>query len=193
MFGTDQTLKHDEPQLPWDGFFTFQGFISEDKTQSKEGPDSIANEFEVIPLAGNVFKEVAFYHKPSKSLLGITDMMVATKEMDSADFLRIPWLLRCYFFSLGLYRHDLPSPVATQSYHLLFTTNQTLLRASVAHILEKDVQHISLGHGGVFHGKEECDMALKSGFRWVFNHNPPLFESFIVKLKWTRAFTGFPF
>lgn len=192
LLGTDHITKHDEPQLPWNGFFTIQGFLNGDKlTKEPSIPDYLAKEFEYIPLAGHVFKEVLFYHKPSKSLTGLTDMMVSTKEfIENVD--KCPWMLSCYFFALGLYRTDLPAPVATQSYHLLFTTNKPMLRSCAAQLFNLDVEHMTMGHGGIYHGKENCDNVIKSGFRWVFNHEYSLYQSLIIKIMWAKRF-GFPF
>ena len=192
LYGTDHSLKHNEPNLPWNGFFTAKGMQSaETKPQQQlDVPDFIVNEFEFIPLAGHAFKEVLFYHKPSKSLSGLTDMLVSTDGLfNNCD--NIPWTVRCYCFAVGLYRKDLPTTVGAQSYHLLFTGNQSVLQHSVNQLHGLDIQHIILGHGGTHNGKENCNQLLNSGFGWLLNHDYSFYKSLNLKIIWSTTF-GFP-
>ena len=88
LYGTDPYTKHDQPNLPWNGFFTTKGLVDSKNILIKEDDNNdnydfnIQNEFEFYCLSGHVFKEVLFYHKPSKSLLGITDMMIYVQDFE---------------------------------------------------------------------------------------------------------------
>jgi len=189
LYGTDIQFKHDEPQLPWTGFFTPRGYIDCENVQNKEPPKELVDEFSPIPLTGHIFGETAFYHKPTKSLLGITDMMVCKPENPPDN---IPWLFEAYGFALGMHRPDLNSPIATQSYHIMFCTDQRRLQSSIKQLMSHDIQHVVFGHGGIIHGKENCENALNLGFRWATNHTPSIVESVISKILWAKTF-GLPF
>ena len=99
-----------------------------------------------------------------------------------------PWPIKAYFLSLGLNRPDLDTKVVTQSYHIMFTIDQTLLQSAANEISKLDIEHITFGHGGIIHGKEECKNALYNGFYWI--HNAPLtgIDSIICKILWRKAY-----
>ena len=194
LYGTDAVWKHDASSLPWKGFFQ-PGMIVDAKNQPltplPPGFQS-GGELEWFTLSGHRFKETLFYHKPTKSLVGLTDMMLVFRD---STMPLLPWPGRAYLFSTGLYRPDLPSCVGSQSYHWLLHTDQLELQSSVNRIRELDVEHITLGHASdqlVIEGRENCQELLDVGFRWVYNHQLSFFETLFGRLLHLRRFI-FPY
>ena len=206
IYGTSPSTKHDQPLVPWTGFLTSEGILKHQLPPAK-GFFSIFQKSEALkkeiikpvwgdelsyqPLEGHVFEEVVLYHKPSKSAVGFTDMVIFTDHQGS-EMKEAPWLFMNYFFALGLDSGKKQKQVASQSYHIIGTTDESKLKKCLEKVLDNDIEHLVFGHGGIIDGKERCRDAILDGFEFAFN-SPPIsrLERMLLACRWAEQFNPF--
>tara|TARA_R110002050_G_scaffold34310_2_gene86668 strand:- start:1775 stop:2584 length:810 start_codon:yes stop_codon:yes gene_type:complete len=159
------------PMHDVDGRIKFDYFIGEDgegmREQEREAVASMLNEFKVYRLQGHQFKETLLYHKPTKTLHGLTDMVAAGTKSRFPNFFS-----SLYFFSLGMSRRggNLDEKLNTQAYFYIFTTDATKLAHSIVDVLDEDWEVASLGHGGRLEG-QQGKHEIEHAFRWLFKRD----------------------
>ena len=175
IIGTNSVSRHDNPTLNWTSFL-------------KEGDKPFGDELVPMKINGNFMNEFVFYHKPSNSLLSLTDNLLlnSTKREPEAR-------LQEYSLAFGMYRGPTLSGItAAQSYHYMFTDDWKGYRASVHALIDLNAETLVLGHGGVIHGKQQVNQALTTGFRWVLDpkREPGRFERIylVAHFLWDSAF-----
>ena len=151
LYGTDAKNKHGKKNLPW------AGFLSNDEQLFE--PDLTH-----ILIEGQVFCETVFYHKQSKTLLGLTDLGVKTSDYQS-------WAMVIYCLSFGMWRGSYTTEIASQSYQNFLMPNRKKFRESLHKILDLDLNLAILGHSGVL---ENPKLALESCYHWVLDEKNDL-------------------
>eukprot|EP01095_Lingulamoeba_sp_RSL-Kostka_P003954 TRINITY_DN15071_c0_g1_i1.p1 TRINITY_DN15071_c0_g1~~TRINITY_DN15071_c0_g1_i1.p1 ORF type:complete len:445 (-),score=127.34 TRINITY_DN15071_c0_g1_i1:84-1262(-) len=134
LIGTSPQNNHDQPTIKFDHFLT-------------DNDDYFGSELQAIKLNGHQFNEVVFYSPETKSLLGLTDSFIPTKDFLHSD---TPFFNKAYGFALGLWRDKYTKPLMMQSYHNLFCTNREDWTTSLQKIQSLDLELVPMGHGGVF-------------------------------------------
>eukprot|EP01125_Pyxidicula_operculata_P022640 TRINITY_DN942_c1_g1_i2.p1 TRINITY_DN942_c1_g1~~TRINITY_DN942_c1_g1_i2.p1 ORF type:complete len:460 (+),score=103.88 TRINITY_DN942_c1_g1_i2:645-2024(+) len=175
VYGTDTLSKHDRPHLQWN-------FLTE------ENQKVFDDDFRFYPIKGHMFNEGLLYHNDSKSLIGITDLMLPGSEIRrsaSGCPKNIPEQI--YYLSVGEINTSGSSrrKTVSQVYHYAGCYDKKMMKESIEKILKLDVDHMPLGHGGVLN-KEESKHELKEGFDWVLNptNQYSFFEQKIIPLYW---------
>jgi len=163
VYGTSPDTKHDHPELKWN-------FLTDAK---QEFVDDLVH----MKIQGNAFSETVFYHPSSKSLLGLTDLLIDSTE-------RSDWNLRFYLFSVGVFRRQ-----GIQGYMYPAVTDWKAFRTSLEKMLQWDIQHLVLGHGEQYHGGEQVRGRVKDSYSWLLEPAslPGWFERRVyLPLKWMK-------
>eukprot|EP01012_Entosiphon_sulcatum_P057122 TRINITY_DN8084_c0_g1_i2.p1 TRINITY_DN8084_c0_g1~~TRINITY_DN8084_c0_g1_i2.p1 ORF type:complete len:431 (-),score=67.75 TRINITY_DN8084_c0_g1_i2:36-1328(-) len=171
VYGTDSFYRHGTGRffglvggLRWDGFL-------------REGDHVFGPELRQLRLAGNACKEVVLYHEPSKSLLGLTDMLITTAKGPSDN-----WRMRMYCAATGQWRGPFTPRAISPNYYYMVVHNRTALQKSLLEMLELDVQNAPLGHGGYLQGAEFKE-TVKAAYSWLLE--PEKNPSLCIGENWT--------
>lgn len=164
VYGTSPSTKHDHPELKWN-------FLSDEK---QEFGDDLVH----LQLKGNIFSETVFFHPSSKSLLGFTDLLIDCTETSD-------WALKMYLFSVGVFRRQ-----GVQGYLYPGVTDWHSFSKSLSTALKWEPEHLILGHGGQYHGKQQIQQRISDSYSWLLNPStfPSWFERRVyLPLKWIRG------
>ena len=162
-YGTDLPFKHTRPSLPL--------VYLDEKT------NPFGEELTFQKIEGQIFSETLFFHTPSNSLLGVTDLILPTNLYSVDHFSTIPHKeppftlsMRLYVFALGMIRgEDSSTYLALQNYHFFFIHSPEKFRESLKILFDKKIDHVILGHGGIF-GKEG-KILVRQAFEHVYSHH----------------------
>jgi len=173
--------KHDRPNLPW------AGFLGENETKDAEllgGQD-----LEAIKMDGHFFQEVVMYHKPTKSLVGMTDMAISNDYVfgfKNPHGTSAPYWAHLYAFGMGIWRGPLSKPLEVQSYFYPFTLDRVKLRASVDRLKTLDIQHLVLGHGYGQWSGPQAKQAIVGAYEWLYTPDWELtfIEKMYLPMRW---------
>ncbi len=181
LYGTDPNGKHDRPTLNWKGFL------------ANDGKKLLGDELPYHLIEGQIFNEAVIYHRPSKTLVGLTDLAIDMREVKK-DPTNAPWSLRTYLFGLGNWRGPFTRDIETQSYMNGFAISRTMMRESFAPVSLYLIDHVTLGHGGVISYPDEAFKLFARHYEWALdpklNHHP--FTGLARNFHWFAVCSGLP-
>jgi hypothetical protein len=123
------------------------------------------DELQLYRLHGQQFAETVLYHPPTRSLLGLTDTVIASSQhTNSAGF-------GLYALALGMWRGPHTTRLAVQNYNHLFLSDRARFRESLRTVLALDIEHVTLGHGGYLQGVQ-AKHELGKAFAFVLEQDP---------------------
>jgi len=163
LFGTDIVKKHGRPNLPWKGFL-------------HDANQLFLPDLQHFRIEGQAFKETLFYHKGSKTLLGLTDLGISCFGYHT-------WAMPLYTVCFGLWRGPFTSDIGLQSYQYVQLTEWKLFRESWQEILKHEIDVAVLGHSGILN---DPIPKIRSAFHWILNTDTELstFERFYLPAAW---------
>jgi len=146
------------------------------------GTAPFGDEVQLYRLQGQFFAETVFYHVPTRSLLGLTDTVIAsTDHLNGAG-------MGIYALALGMWRGPKhTSLLAVQNYNHFFLSDRPAFRESLRTLLSLDVDRMTLGHGGYLEGAE-AKRELERAFAFVLQSDPAddpsLLERICLSVSW---------